>query len=229
MTANALLVPSLGSEVLGRYRGVSWLTRLFLNLRWCWTPYEEIASKLPREGTILDLGSGHGLLALVMALQCSGRQVRGTDHDAGRFALARRAAHGLENLDFQAGNLLERVRDEKIDLAPAGIVIMDTLHYLSPEEQNRLVRWAYSVLVPGGIFLVRDVDAGAGLSYLWNNLHERVMTGLGFTRAERMHFRARTEWEELFQGPGFAVTSEKCSRFPFADLLFTCTKPRPAA
>lgn len=48
--------------------GISLGTKLFLHLRWWLTPYERMAAYVPKTGKVLDVGCGHGLLAMEMAL-----------------------------------------------------------------------------------------------------------------------------------------------------------------
>lgn len=220
----------LGRRVLSRYHGAGVATRLFLNARWRWTPYEAVAARLPASGTILDLGSGHGLLSLALAMGGPGRTVRGTDHDARRVGLARRAAEGVANLEFTPGNLLDAAGDGTASGTVAGVVVLDALHYLSHDEQELfLARCRAALREPDGVLLVRDVDAGAGPASQFNRLYERVMTGLGITRAERLHFRSRAGWIAALAGAGFDVACEPCGRFPFADLLFACRVAGAAA
>lgn len=222
------MMKTLRRTILHRYRQAPLGTQLFLHARWHWTPYEAIAARLPDQGTILDLGSGHGLLSMTLALGSERRRVRGIDHDPLRVAVAQRAGRRLSNLHFEIGSLLDAIHDDlSADLT--GIVVMDTLHYLSAEEQEAFAARAYALLPPGGVLLVREVDADAGRTFFWNRWHERLMTGLGFTRGERLIFRGRAEWEDLFRKHGFEAASERCGRFPFADVLFACRRPLRAA
>ena len=216
---------SLGQQVLSRYRGATTRARLFLKARWAWTPYEQIAAWLPAHGKILDLGSGHGLLSLALGLNAPNRIIRGIDHDPKRVVMAQQAATGLTNLEFTTGNLLDAVADESLCGTVAGIVIMDALHYLDCREQELFLAYSRAALRPGGVLLIRDVDAGAGKSFFVNRLYERAMTGLGFTRADRLNFRTRGEWLQLLANAGFESACEPCSRYPFADLLFVCKLP----
>jgi SAM-dependent methyltransferase len=225
LSVPAIRLSPLGRQVLSRYHSASLATRLFLSARWRWTPYEQIADRVPRAGTILDLGSGHGLLSLALALSEPARRIRGIDHDPGRVALARQAAVGLTNLEFATGSLLEAVNKESLRGTVAGIVVMDAMHYLSYDEQAHFLAQARNALQPAGILLIRDVDADAGKNFFLNRLHERAMTGLGFTRADQLHFRTGRAWLQLFASAGFEPASEPCSRFPFADRLFTCKLP----
>lgn len=221
MSSSFFRLSPIGREVLQRYQGLSRSARLFLSARWRWTPYEQIASHVPTAGTVLDFGAGHGLLSLAMKLSAPDRIIRGIDHDAGRVDIARRAAAGLANIEFQTGTLESALAEQA---SVAGIVVIDAMHYLTLEAQERFVRRAWEVLAPGGVLLIRDVDADAGGTFFINRLHEKIMTGLGFTRADRLHFRTQAQWQELLTGAGFECAHEKCSRFPFADRLFRCRR-----
>jgi 2-polyprenyl-3-methyl-5-hydroxy-6-metoxy-1,4-benzoquinol methylase len=217
-----LLKQFLRYTILRRYRQCSLSTRLFLRLRWRLTPYEAIAARLPHDGVILDLGSGHGLLALTLALQSADRQVFGVDHDEARVAMANKAAADLPNVQFAVGDFTAFLRQQTTP--PAAVVIMDAMHYLTFTEQKQLVERAWTLLPAGGMLVVREVDTQAGLTSRINKIHERVMTWCGFTRADHLFFRSPAGWHDLFTSRGFESDSERCSCFPFADRLFICLK-----
>ncbi len=222
MNGLPLGLTSLGSEVLRRYAGVGFVSRLFLSARWRWTPYQQIADYLPVDGTILDLGCGHGLLSLAMGLSAPRRMIHAIDHEPSRVAIARAAASGLDNIAVQAASLFDFVASEHWQGAVDGIVIIDAIHYLSRSEQESLLIHARNALRPGGVMLIRDVDAAAGNTFFINRLYEKTMTGLGFTVGKDLNFRSQAEWLDLLRKTGFDCTSEPCSRFPFADRLFVC-------
>ena len=206
--------------ILRRYAGLPWPTRLFLFLRWTWTPYLEMASLLPMKGRILDGGSGHGLFSLALAVQSKRRRVEGLEHSPVRVAMARKAAAGLPNVGFKEADFR--------NFSPGpydGIAFVDVLHYLSYADQEKLLLQAFRRLRPGGTLIFRDVDRRPGLSSLWNRLHEAVMTRLGFTRAGGLHFRPAEGWARLAEKSGYQVSSKPTGRFPFADVLFYCEKP----
>ncbi len=54
--------------------------RGFLWLRSILTPYARMASALPARGRVLDLGSGHGLLAFALSRDSPRREIIGIDH-----------------------------------------------------------------------------------------------------------------------------------------------------
>ncbi|MDO8771612.1 MAG: class I SAM-dependent methyltransferase [Burkholderiaceae bacterium] len=202
--------------------GISLGTKLFLHLRWLMTPYSAMSSYVPKVGRVLDVGCGHGLLAMKLALSAPGRAVLATDHDVQRIEVARQAGAGIDNLQFEvsAGS---PVTAGSFD----AIMMIDFLHYFSPEEQDSMIRQALVNLHPGGRLLVREVNQQVGLISKLNQLYEKVATLTGFTQSnaiDALNFRSQSGWEAAFTAHGFKVRSERCSSPIFADILYICEK-----
>jgi 2-polyprenyl-6-hydroxyphenyl methylase/3-demethylubiquinone-9 3-methyltransferase len=211
-------------DFLSRYEGITFKTRLFLTLRWKLTPYLAMAKHLPRQGRILDLGCGHGLLALALALESPERSVIGIDHDVARVQAASHAAKAISNLQFQSGNLLDPISGSF-----SGIAMIDVMHYFEPKLQHDIFTRAYQALEPNGALIVREVDpAGKGLASWFNRFYEKIATITGFTQAQKpgLHFRTPDGWIKELKSVGFEVTSERCSSRLFADILYVCRKTK---
>ncbi|MBI2712425.1 MAG: glycosyltransferase [Bdellovibrio sp.] len=208
--------------ILSRYRGADFSTRFFLYARWKLTPYQKMSSKLPGRGKILDLGCGHGLLALTAALESPHRQVLGVDHDPQRLELANRAAVPLQNLRIEKGSLLEPPEGALF----SAITAIDVMHYFTPPFQEQILRKAFERLEKGGVLLVREVNPTGGWISRWNRTYEKWATQIGFTQAnsQGLHFRTPEGWEEVLKSIGYKVRSERCSSFLFADILYTCER-----
>jgi SAM-dependent methyltransferase len=223
------------------YQGQPLGTRIFLWLRWWLTPYSDMAAEFPPRGRFLDLGCGHGLFSICLARE-PGRQVTALDHDAERVRMAQAAVqrpslrfgtvnlvHGvpaLRNSDAAPGSPIAAgaSRDDSYD----GIALIDVLHYFPPAEQRRILETARAALAPGGRLIFREVDPGAGLISRLNRAYEWLATSTGFTRSEKkteLHFRSRTEWEQLLTDCGFTASSRRCSSLIFADVLFVGVNP----
>ena len=199
----------------------NWRTRAFLEARFALTPYTQMASYFPKQGKILDLGCGHGLLALTLARDSADREILAFDHDSVRIAMAKQAGQGLSpRLRFEIGGF-EKLATEGLF---AGIAAIDVLHYFNTSEQERILKQTYSALLPGGVFVFREVNPEGGVWSKINGLHEQVMTKIGFTKATELHFRQVADWKAISQATGFEVTVIPMNRPPFADVLFVCYK-----
>ena len=218
---NASRVVSLFSEAPLSTRGFIWL-------RWTFTPYPRIASVLPARGQILDLGSGHGLLALALSLGSGQREIIGVDHDAGRVALAEKAtanSGGVSRPRFEVGDL-EKALATFSDASLSGIAMIDILHYFDAAAQKALLHEAARVLRPAGILAMREVDSEGGVAAVWNKCYEKLSLRVGFTRSLRRQpeFRSVSSWTGILEGAGFTVHSEPCGSPIFSDVLFIATR-----
>ncbi|MFI5361367.1 MAG: class I SAM-dependent methyltransferase [Elusimicrobiota bacterium] len=208
--------------VMDRYRGAPWGTRLFLFLRWRLTPYGEMASHLPPNGLIFDLGCGHGLFSMELVRTSPARRVVGFDLDPERIRIARKACAGVENLLFEDAALspLEG-RTQRLG-RPDAISMIDVLHYLEPRDQESLLAQAWRVLPDHGVLIVREVSPERGWISKWNRLYEKIATRIGSTPAMTgaHFFRTRDQWLRLLTAAGFRARALRCSSFLFADVLF---------
>ncbi|MGK5081778.1 methyltransferase domain-containing protein [Bdellovibrionota bacterium FG-1] len=218
------------SQILSRYPKTPLGTRFFLEARWRLTPYLKMAAHLPSQGVVLDLGCGHGLFSLALALNAPNRTVLGLDHDADRIHLAQNAGQAVTNLNYSQGTLSDPGQTG-IGVKPgsvAGISMIDVMHYFPYAEQERLFTQAFDLLEPGGTLIVREVNPEQGATSTFNRAYEKLATATGFTRSEKkteLQFRSQNQWEGSLRKKGFSVQSRKCSHFLFADILYICRKP----
>ena len=105
------------------------------------------------------------------------------------------------------------------------VVLFDVLHYLSAAAQIDLIKRIARAVSPGGIVLVRDADAAAGISYCITHLAESVAAMSRGHFTQRFHFRSRKEWIELFAASGFAIETMPMSEgTPFANVLWVARR-----
>lgn len=209
-------------KLFSLYSSAGLSTKFFLFLRVLLTPYQRMASELPREGKILDQGCGHGLFSVQLALSSKNRKVVGIDHDLARVELAKTAAKKLTNLEFHNGSFL--TRNDTHNLSFEGVALIDVLHYFSSQEQLHILKNAYDALKPGGVVVFREVNPNAGLVSKINFFWEKLATFTKFTKSRNevnLTFRLPADWEKLLSEAGFKnVHSKRCSSILFADVLF---------
>jgi SAM-dependent methyltransferase len=110
---------------------------------------------LPRCGTILDLGCGHGLVALMLALASDQRRLLGVDTDPTKVAAASSAASsaGLgDRLRFDTVGRGWHPQPGSVD----AVVIADVVYLLPPEERAGLLCAAVAA-APGGVVVVKEM------------------------------------------------------------------------
>ena len=134
------------------YKGpvLEWYTRFKVRLE---KDYQLFHDLLPKQGRILDIGCGYGLMSYMLQFSAPGRDVTGFDYDEDKIAVA--------NYNFSRNERIRFVEKDisTMEILPAdAIILSDSLHYLLPVEQNQLMQQCMRALQPGGILLIRDAD-----------------------------------------------------------------------
>jgi 2-polyprenyl-3-methyl-5-hydroxy-6-metoxy-1,4-benzoquinol methylase len=171
-------------------------TRLHTRLRWWWCPFPVLESSVPSAGDVLEVGCGHGLLSLYLALGSPRRHVVGVDIDSAKIAEAKEAAGRLRpgeaNVTFQAvdaGYVPEGAWD--------AVVVADVLYLLPEPDQHALLTAAANALRPNGVLVVKEMGLTPRWKLTWNRAQETLATrvfrvtdsvgrGLTFVEPERM-------------------------------------------
>jgi len=197
---------------------------------------------LPEDGLLLDLGCGRGILMSLLAtaraqaargifpqgwtapgpgLRLHGIDLREKAARAAREALGDEATIATADLRaFRHGELPES----------AAIFLLDVLHYLAPEEQERLLDRAAAALAPGGVLVVREADAAAGSAFARTRAAERLAAILRGDLRQRLAFRSAAQWTASLEARDLAVRAVPMSRgTPFANVLLEARAPATAA
>lgn len=208
-------------QVKKMYAGQGGATRLYVSARCIAGRYEEFLKHVPASGPVLDYGCGVGQLSLIVSLMNPGSEVCGYDLSYERIASARKAAQGLSNVVFTSEKT--GVPDRKWN----AVFFFDSLHYMSPEEQDETVLRCAADTAPDGVLLIRDVNKEAGVKYAFTRLHESVMVASGLTpTSERaVYMRSMAEFATLLEGVGFeASIFAPPPLHPYADYLLVARK-----
>ncbi len=105
------------------------------------------------------------------------------------------------------------------------VVLMDVLHYLEPEAQERLLARIAQALGPGGLFLTRVGDPAAGFAAALTWVVDQAVAIARGQGLHRFHRRTIPEWTAALERHGFAVAAEPMNgEVPFANVLLVGRK-----
>lgn len=189
---------------------------------------------LPDEGSLLDLGCGQGVL---LSLLKAGKEQYGAGHWPQDW-LAPPTRLVLRGIDSHAGRV-QAARaalgsGARIDLSDLGdadfgqcsvIVLLDVLLYLGAAEQERVLEKAAHALGRGGLLLLREPDAGAGLAFRLTQWSARLDAAMRGRFRQTLRCRSAAHWTADLARRGFVVDAQPMSQgTPFANVLFVARK-----
>lgn len=189
---------------------------------------------IPPAARVLDLGSGQGLLAALLRA-CDFPGAIGPWPDRWPTPPAGARVHGIELMpadvrraqaalgtaaDFVCGDI------RTVPFPPTDVaVILDVLHYMPYEDQQRVLEKVERALTPSGSLLLRVGDAGAGLPFRISNWVDRAVTSVRGHGWVRLYCRKLHAWTVLLSGLGFRVQQIPLSQgTPFANVLLVCRR-----
>ena len=165
--------------------------------------YRRIAALVPAGSLTVDVGTGLGMLPLVLGLLGGGRRALGVDWDERKLAAARLAAAGLDGLQFISTDA------HAWSPPPCDVVtLVDVLHYATPAARRELLGRAAAALGPGGALLVREGDAASKGGARFTRAVEAMAVRLGWNRAARSTFDSASALRGELEALGFTVEIE---------------------
>ena len=196
-------------RVLSLFRGAPPVVRAHVAVRWATCPFPAVAAQLPRAGRILEIGCGHGLLSLYLALGSSDVSITGIDVDEDKLAAARAAANSA-GLDAS----FEVASDGELPQGPwDGMAIVDLLYLLSAPDQAGLLQSCAEGLAPGGVLVVKEMALVPRWKFRWNTLQETAAVKiLGITEGEELTFLPPAELAAAMVAGGLTVRDRPIHR-----------------
>ena len=183
---------------LFRYQG-RYIEQFVMWKLWLDRMFPALDKVVPRQGLILDLGCGYGLATHWLAQCTDTRTFLGVDYDADKIRVAQQTAAEHPRIQFQHSDILE-MDFPKCD----AVLLLDVLHYWTPEKQLKILTKARQALSPGGKLILREAAKASGQAHRHTRLWEIFATVFGLNRtSEGLHFRTLAELEESLKCAGF--------------------------
>lgn len=199
--------------------------RFHVRARWFTCPFPAIERQVPRAGRVLEVGCGHGLLSLYLALAGDGRRVEGIDIDEHKIVLAQQAAANLR--PGEASVSFATVTPGEMPDGPFdAIVITDVLYLMADEVRRSVLDACADRLGPDGVLLVKEVDDTPRWKYRIAHAQEVVATRvLKYTQGADLEIVPVQQFADHLSGLGLTVTAHRVDRgYPHAHALLVARR-----
>ena len=202
-----------------RYDGLHPRFKWYARLKYVMDPaYRAIVARVPAGAFAVDLGSGLGMLPVLLGVVGGERRALGVEWDAAKVACGVHAARGLVGVEVVVGDA------RSFAIPPCDVVaLVDMLHYWDVETQRAILARCRAALRTGGRLLVREGDPARRGGARFTRVVERMVTRLGWNRGPAVHFRAIADLRADLEALGFAVTvDEVAARTHPGNVLLVC-------
>ena len=209
------MLSKIPSELFDFYSNLGLRAVLYTRMRWRLCPFEEIEKHVPKEGRIIDIGCGYGLLANFLALRSSKRDVIGIDLSVGRVRVAQKTTDSRTRVQFKLMDALDLRLGEY-----STVVMSDFLHHIDSEAQHELLTRCYQELPTGSFLIIQEVDDRPRWKYWFAIMSDKILNV-----GERQFFRSSRDFQKLLHRIGFYIRVKKVDKgIPLSDVLFICEK-----
>jgi uncharacterized protein (DUF2062 family)/SAM-dependent methyltransferase len=196
---------ALVQRATARYAGARRGHRIYARMKYKMDPlYREVASISGSARCIVDIGTGLGMLPIVLALSEPGREVLGIDWDGDKIASGQQACADLSGVALQEADM----REYAIPACDA-VVLADVLHYWPLEVQRDLLDRAAVALEPGGRLIIRETDREARSAL--TRLLEGIAVRVGWNKGPGLSYRTGQELQQELEQRGLTCASTAAS------------------
>jgi uncharacterized protein (DUF2062 family) len=175
--------------------------------------YLLVLAELPWEGELLDLGTGIGLLPLLLGLLRPALRVRGVEWDARQARMARQVLSGLASTSVEEAD----ARTHPIG-SPNAIAMLDIRHFSSGADARCWLDACAQALAPGGVLLIRELAPGRFAVARWL---ERISVRMKWNREEAIYPRPSSELARELTHLGLTVVRRPAGVGLFRDNTLT--------
>ncbi len=189
--------------------------RIHVFLRSIILPISRIENLLPKNGSILDVGCGYGFTSIFFAIKNKNRQIFASEINPKKVLLAKKISSPIPNLSFEISDLINK-NESKFN----AIVAIDLFHHINDFQKKVFLKDSFSKLKPNGFLIIKDINTKPLLKYLWNYLHDLIMT-----KFSRLYFLSSKQMENILIKNNFRII--KKGKYPnlfYPHIFYVCQK-----
>jgi predicted glycoside hydrolase/deacetylase ChbG (UPF0249 family)/2-polyprenyl-3-methyl-5-hydroxy-6-metoxy-1,4-benzoquinol methylase len=189
------------SRAVQKFGSESKSTRGHVRVRAETCPLDSVLTRIPRGGKVLDLGCGHGLVSMAMAIDDPSRTVVGVDLDANKIEEAQRVSGNLP-ITFVQG-------DGSVPRGPwDAITIVDVLYLLGPDRSRDLIARCSNELAVGGRLIIHNSDSSPRWKWWIALVQEYISVRLTrITKGAKIQFLSQSDIDLWMREAGLHVES----------------------
>lgn len=203
---------TLATQVLALFDHAPKRDRLHVRGRFRTCPVALVDDEVPRRGSVLEVGCGHGLISAYLALSSRDREVNGVDIDARKIAVA---SHAQSHVDPEAAHLeFHHVAAGELPEGPwDAIVIVDVLYLLDKAAEFALLDDCVERLAAGGMLVLKETDVVPRWKHWVASAQEVVATKiLRITKGSSLSFTPIAAIAEHLRDLGLDVTTRRVDK-----------------
>lgn len=168
--------------------------------------YRAIARQIGEDSFTVDLGTGLGMLPVLLGEIGGGRRALGVDWDREKVRCGFHASRGLPGVELVEGDL------QTFALPACDVItLVDVLHYYEASGQVEILRRCRAALGPGGRLFIREGDGARPGGARVTRVVERWATRMGWNRGPGVRFRPIAELCAALVELGFRVDEDEMS------------------
>jgi SAM-dependent methyltransferase len=199
------------------FRGYPFAHRVHILIRFLTCPFARTIDVIPEGARVLEIGSGHGVYAVLIAEERA-RQVVAVDPDDRKSVLPSPSPKVRKVAGY----------DDCIRGSFDAVVLYDVVYRMSIDVRRAVFERAFARLKPGGTFVVKDMDPGQPLKMRWARFQEWLSDALlHVTAGSGFFWQSREEFAAMLRELGFVeVEARAVDRgYLHPHLLYTARHP----
>jgi len=189
--------------------------KIYTMIRRIICPFDKIIELIPSDGELLDVGSGYGIFCFLLGNERSNLKITGMEIDDRRVKIAN-IRFGNSNIHFVQGDMTNANFKKKFD----HITCIDVFHHIPYEQHKTVLTALYDCLKENGHLIIKDMDNKPCYKYVWNYIHDIVMTG-----SMHMYYLSKRKMIWMLENNAFVVEKkENVGNILYAHYYISCIK-----